>query len=248
MVFQITATDASAQLNQSDFAYDVNTSIPYVTNEVIYSHSESLIRIRFTYSESLEGEAHSLTLNFDPSKVSTPAVLFEQSMSGSNYQLTFEESPATIETYYLLSMVVSGLIVVLFFVMVAADQKLPATELLLSAQMVYFALFTAGNNIGIAALRGLQFLNGFNAIQTFEVDLLNYRLSEVQSMGVFKEFILNFNLMGVLQLLSIALMLPFKMRVWKFERQKDALMDMTFDADLKANFLNGVPTVSQTRH
>lgn len=170
-------------------------------------------------------------------------------MSGSNYQLTFEDDPSTVEILYFLSIAMSVLTVVLFLVMTILDQKLPALELLLSSQLVYFALYSAGSNVGIVALRGLKYLNGYNDIFDFQVDLHNYQIQEVQSMGIFKEFILNYNFMALLQFLSILFMLPLKMHIWKFEKQKETLMNMTFDTDLKESFIGGegVPTISQAR-
>ena len=66
-----------------------------------------------------------------------------------------------------------------FFAMIFFDQKLPATELLLSSQMVFFGVFSAGTNVGLGALKGLKYLNGYNDIQSYSINLNNYQVGSI---------------------------------------------------------------------
>lgn len=50
-----------------------------------------------------------------------------------------------------------------------------ATELLLSCQLVYFTIFSIGNNAALDGLSGLKYLTGFNDVYSFEVDPNNYQ-------------------------------------------------------------------------
>jgi hypothetical protein len=84
-----------------------------------------------------------------------------------------------LSTLNLVSIVTSLLIVVLFFAMIFFDQKLPATELLLSSQMVFFGVFSAGTNVGLGALKGLKYLNGYNDIQSYSINLNNYQVGSI---------------------------------------------------------------------
>jgi hypothetical protein len=64
---------------------------------------------------------------------------------------------------------------------------------------------------------GLKYLAGINGpLDTSPIDFNNYEISHVLSMGAYKEYILNFNFMIIFQILSILLLIPFKIKIWKF--------------------------------
>lgn len=92
------------------------------------------------------------------------------SFKGSNLQLIYDENPSMTQIIQIGSIIVSGLTLVVFLFLVTMEQKLAATELLLSAQMVYLACFSAGNNIGLTGLIGLKYLAGYNDLASFSIN------------------------------------------------------------------------------
>jgi hypothetical protein len=84
----------------------------------------------------------------------------------------------------------------------------------MSSQVVYLASLSAdSNHVNIFPLSGLRFLAGYNYISPLEINAGNFYVNNLHSTATNAEFLLNFNITGLILLIVIILVIPLKLYI-----------------------------------
>lgn len=75
-------------------------------------------------------------------------------------------------------------------------------------------LATVHDNLALYPLTATKYLTGYNTLQQFAINKLNYQTPFVLSSCTFAEFLLNFNITPAILAFVIFLILPLKLNVW----------------------------------
>ncbi len=69
------------------------------------------------------------------------------------------------------------------------------------------------SNVWNSSFVGLKYLTGFNDIYPFKITNANNRVQELSSNAIFAEFLLNFNVMGIILAVIIFAIIPLKIHI-----------------------------------
>ena len=107
---------------------------------------------------------------------------------------------------------VSVITVIVYAVLIFLDKKIEAVELLLSSHIVYLASISAdSNHVNIYPISGLRFLSGYNFISPLEINKSNFYVNNLHSTATNAEFLLNFNVTGLVLVIVVILVVPLKL-------------------------------------